>query len=58
MLSSVSVLAVGLSVCPLVTNVYFAKTAELIEMQFGVLGRLVVTPKVRRIVNGETTSPQ
>ena len=40
MLSSMSVLSVGLSVCPLVTNVYFAKTAESIEMPFGVTGWL------------------
>jgi len=54
MLSSVSVLTVSLSVCPLVTNVYFAKTAESIEMPFGVMGWLRLRYDV---VNGETTSP-
>jgi len=49
----VSVLSVGLSVCPLVTNVYFAKTAESIEMPFGVVGWLGLRYDV---VNGEPTS--
>jgi len=53
MLSSVTVLSVGLSVCPLVTNVYFAKTAESMEMPFGVVGQLRLRYDV---VNGETTS--
>ena len=48
-----SVLSAGLSVCPLVTNVYCAKTAESIEMPFGVVGRLRLRYDV---VNGETTS--
>ena len=31
--------SIALSVCPLVTNMYFAKTADSIEMPFGVVGR-------------------
>ena len=50
-----SILSVGLSVYPLVTNVYFAKTAESIKMPFGVVGRLGLRYDV---VNGETTSPR
>ena len=50
-----SILSVGLSVCPLVTNVYFAKTAELIEMPFRVVGWLGLRYDV---VNGEPTSPR
>ena len=46
-------LRVGLSVCPLVTKVYFAKSAESIEVPFRVLGRLRLRYDV---VNGEPTS--
>ena len=50
-----SVLSVGLSVCPLVTNMYCAKTAESIEMPFGVVGLLGLRYDV---VNGKPTSLQ
>jgi len=51
----VSVLSVGLSVYRLVTNVYFAKMAESIEMLFRVVGRLGLRYDV---VNREPTSPR
>jgi len=50
----VSVLSLSQSVCPLVTNVYFAKMAESIEMLFGVVGQVGLRYDV---VNGDVTSP-
>jgi len=35
------ILSVGLSVCPFGTTVYFGKTADSIEILFGVVGRVV-----------------